>query len=71
MQAVVDRIEEDMVVLYVLPKKEEAVLISTSLFPGLTVGVVLEIEIRFTPPPLRRHTKSDAGAFLRTLRKQL
>lgn len=70
MQAIVDRIDKDMVIMYLLPEKKEAVLISTTLIPGITEGDLLDVDIR----PPRKHrpvVKPDATAFLRELRKRL
>jgi hypothetical protein len=41
MQATVDRIERDMAVLLVRPAEVEAILISTSLVPGIKEGDIV------------------------------
>lgn len=70
MHAIVDRIDKDMVILYLLPEKREAVLISTTLIPGIAEGDLLEVDIR----PARKYrpaVKPDSTEFLRELRRHL
>jgi pyruvate-formate lyase-activating enzyme len=70
MKATVESIDRDMVIVRLLSDRREAVLISTTLIPGLAEGDELEVEIhratKYAPV-----VKPDASALLRELRKRL